>query len=182
MASKSEYSKKVLTDAAVRLLSKKQIEDITVKDLTSEAGVSRSAFYSNFSSIEEIFKEMYHEAHEKAFGEKLQSLEYISSPLYMNDMLEFFDNNTNLILALHRWDIFPHIAKNDTLRIMDCIKTIDDEWVKKYPTYYMCYTSSMIFSVCLMWIVTGKKETKEEILNMLNHFSKANLKDLQEKP
>lgn len=50
----NRLTRNAIQEALVYLLSKKEINDISVTEIVSKAGVSRSAYYRNYSSKEEI--------------------------------------------------------------------------------------------------------------------------------
>ena len=48
------YVKESLTQALLRLLERKRLDEISVSELVAKAGVSRASFYRNFTSIRDI--------------------------------------------------------------------------------------------------------------------------------
>lgn len=50
----NRLTRNAIQEALVYLLSKKEINDISVTEIVSKAGVSRSAYYRNYTSKEEI--------------------------------------------------------------------------------------------------------------------------------
>ena len=52
-----ELTKEYLFEALLKLMTKMPFEKITVSELTKCAGVSRTAFYRHYSSIDQIIKE-----------------------------------------------------------------------------------------------------------------------------
>ena len=52
-----ELTKEYLFEALIKLMKKMPFEKITVSELTKCAGVSRTAFYRHYSSIDQIIKE-----------------------------------------------------------------------------------------------------------------------------
>ena len=49
---RGEQSKAAIKDAFLKLVKKKEPEDITVIDLCRKAGVNRSTFYAHYSNID----------------------------------------------------------------------------------------------------------------------------------
>ena len=54
---KNTYVKKEITKALLSLLQKKDLNDITIRELTLEAGVGRVSFYRNYKTKEEILEQ-----------------------------------------------------------------------------------------------------------------------------
>ena len=53
---RNTYVLEHLTDAMLQLLSDKQIEEISIRELCDAAGVGRASFYRNFESKEDILR------------------------------------------------------------------------------------------------------------------------------
>ncbi len=71
-----EESKKLIVDSLFRLLKQYELSEITVSQITAEAGVGRNTFYRNFESIEGIIQFSLEQALKDAKG----ALELIKSP------------------------------------------------------------------------------------------------------
>ena len=54
----NRITKDSIQEALVYLLSKKNINDISVTEIVNKAGVSRTAYYRNYQSKEDILKEI----------------------------------------------------------------------------------------------------------------------------
>ncbi|MCD8294966.1 MAG: TetR/AcrR family transcriptional regulator [Clostridia bacterium] len=57
--SKTKYNNSSwrMSEALLRLLDEKPLDNITIKELCGEAGVNRSTFYAHYGSIEDILEE-----------------------------------------------------------------------------------------------------------------------------
>ena len=172
MSSKSDYTRNCISEALIRLLQKYPIDTITVSSLTKEANVSRSAFYNNYKSIEEVLLSVYKKAHHDAFHDKFEDEYYVLSDQYILDNIRFFDDNSKLLLAVYKWDLIAYTAKEPTAMVLDYASQYNDEISKKYPFYYTCFFHSHIFNICQLWVINGKKETKEELYHIIKHFNK----------
>lgn len=64
-------SKKTIKDALIFLSSRKAFIDISVHDLCREAGISRSTFYNNYHSLNDVVAEISSEYMEKIRGKSL---------------------------------------------------------------------------------------------------------------
>lgn len=51
------YAKTELSKALLSLLEKKKLNEITISELCSKAGLSRLSFYRNYNSMEQIVRE-----------------------------------------------------------------------------------------------------------------------------
>ena len=51
-------TKSCLQTALIQLLDKKELSDISVSELARRAGVSRTAFYSNYQTVDDVLTEL----------------------------------------------------------------------------------------------------------------------------
>ena len=54
----SNLTKKAIKEAFLELLSKKSIDQITIKDITSRCGVSRNTFYYHYADVTSLLEEL----------------------------------------------------------------------------------------------------------------------------
>jgi AcrR family transcriptional regulator len=75
-----EQTTQRLLDAAQKLIAKKGLEATSVENITAAAGYTRGAFYSNFSSKDDLFIELLRRDHQLAMVQ-LNSLRNSSLPV-----------------------------------------------------------------------------------------------------
>jgi AcrR family transcriptional regulator len=75
-----EQTTQRLLDAALKLIAKKGLEAASVENIAAAAGYTRGAFYSNFSSKDDLFIELLRRDHQKATAE-LNALRDTSLPV-----------------------------------------------------------------------------------------------------
>lgn len=171
MGKKSDYSKQQITNALIDLLQTQSIDNITITQLTDYAKVSRNAFYNNFDGIEDVLKEVYREAHNKAFGEKLSKIDYYKSHEFIYDLIYFFDKNTLLLLALMRWNLLDYVSKYNTQLTNECVKNCQDKLIKANAEYFTVFLWGKYFNLCTLWILRGKQESIDDIYKMILYFN-----------
>ncbi len=71
MDKRNENSKKAIRDALIRLSRNKPYTEISVRELCSEANVSRSTFYNNYRLFNDVIVEMSEEYMKKLRGRRL---------------------------------------------------------------------------------------------------------------
>ena len=67
---KSIKTKKQVSKTLIKLLNYKPLDLITIKELTEKANISRTAFYNNFHTLEDVLKYIYQNAHKQVFKDK----------------------------------------------------------------------------------------------------------------
>lgn len=169
---KANYSKQQITEALIDLLQKTSIEDITITSLVTKAHVSRNAFYNNYQSVEDVLKEAYRQAHQKAFQNKYIDISYFTSDEAILDFIQFFGKNTALLLALQKWNLLPYIAKYNTHCILNSLEQSNNPFIHQYKEYFMIYHTIPYFQICYYWILSDKKETPQELFQMIKQLQK----------
>ncbi|MBQ8604119.1 MAG: TetR/AcrR family transcriptional regulator [Oscillospiraceae bacterium] len=157
----------------ISLLKNNTYEDITIKDICTAAGISRQTFYNYFKSKDEIFKVFFRDLVEK--GEVFspdKPLEYYFSDRYLYDIISLYDKYSDIFIALYKQDILWYLGKEFVSAHKNALfDKIPDPYINKYRNYFYLYSYLTISYICLEWIKTGKKETKEELIEMLKYFS-----------
>lgn len=134
MAERSRYfeTAELMDDAFLELLKEKDIEFITVKEICSRAGVSRSTFYLHYESIADLLEESlelvlkrflarFDEDEQRLFFEDLHSRPkddlYLMTPRQLMPYLEFVRDNR---------EIFSAIVKNsESLRLSEIYSLLE---------------------------------------------------------
>ena len=79
----NQQTREKIVNALLTLIKEKPLSTITITELTQLAGVSRMAFYRNFSTKEEVFS-----SHLKDILQKYQELQDIIAILGMDELSE----------------------------------------------------------------------------------------------
>jgi AcrR family transcriptional regulator len=90
------YTRMVIREALYKLLEKKHLPEITVKELCGEADINRTTFYRNYRDIYDLYEKLEEELTEKAFGDAdIEEGRYrLLKVIYENQVFyrEFFDS------------------------------------------------------------------------------------------
>lgn len=93
---RTAYTRKVIREALYKLLEKKHLSEITVKELCEEADINRTTFYRNYLDIYDLYEKLEEELTEKAFADgDLEEDRYrLLKVIYENQIFyrEFFDS------------------------------------------------------------------------------------------
>ncbi len=166
----AENNRKKIEKALFRAMKITPIEEISVSQICKDAGISRTAFYHHYSKIDDVLLNAYEDAHEAAFGSHEWTVSYLTSDVFISDIIRFFDENSELIYALHYWNLLGSIAALPTKRSIVFIEQSDDELLRKYPMYTMMFFWTNYFTVCMAWLRDGKKETPQEMIQLMKHM------------
>ncbi|MDL2237384.1 TetR/AcrR family transcriptional regulator [Christensenellaceae bacterium OttesenSCG-928-K19] len=169
-------TKKALWDALNTLLAEKNINDISVREITELADVSRSAFYLHYQDLyalqAEIENEVTREIIEMLDGfqpEKDLTLKY---QLFLS-LLTYVKQNDKLGRLL--------LGKNGNRSFWDKLYTVVEEHCLKYwaiPAeaynatnqipYYNSFVVTGVVSIVSKWVLSGMGESPEELALMLD--------------
>ncbi len=167
----ADSNRKNIEKALLGLMKKNAYERISITDICREAGVSRTTFYHHFSKADDVLLYAYENAHEKAFGSHEWTVTYFKSEQFIKDMIRFFDENSDLLTALRHWDLLPRISHLPTARSLFSAAEEKDEILSKYPAYTMVYFWGSYFTLCSMWLRSGKKETPEQMFEIIRYMN-----------
>ena len=163
-------NRRKIEKALLELMKRTPFEEITVSSVCQRAGISRTAFYHHYSKLDDVLLAAYENAHEKAFGRREWTAEYFRSDVFIRDMIEFFDRNSELLLILRHWDLLSRVASLPTQKSLLSASEESDEVLARYPDYTMVYFWIRPFTMCNMWLRNGRKETKEELFAVIRHM------------
>lgn len=129
--SESKYfnTAKLMNEALLILLEKKDIEFITVKEVCEKAGVNRSTFYLHYDTIDDLFEEtieMLNQEFLKSFKVKdvkllikngnKEDIMFINEE-FLNPYLEFVKKNKRVLKMIHKR---PILFKNENIYSKMC--------------------------------------------------------------
>ena len=169
---KSIKTKKQVSKTLIKLLNYKPLDLITIKELTEKANISRTAFYNNFHTLEDVLKYIYQNAHKQVFKDKYSHLSYVYSDEHIKDMIHFFDKNSKLLLVLIKWNLIEFIAKYNTEIVLSYTQHYKNKFVREHAFYFISYYHGSLFNICTYWIASGKQESSDTLFKMIKEFEK----------
>ena len=122
------YTKNVIKDALLKLMEKKQFDQITVAALCRQAEITRATFYIHYDNLTVVLNELLEDA--------LQTTEHESSNLNSNmlKMLDFITSQRNLT-TLEQYDtllpICQRIANQPKYRVLFLDESLSAYIIKK---------------------------------------------------
>lgn len=172
--SKYFHTAKLMDEAILILLEKKDFSYITVKEICDKAGVNRSTFYLHYQNTTELLCEAIETMMEEAyanfsvnqkFEQKITEIQdkthfYLVSSEYLIPYLEYIEKNKKLFLLF--------LNKADTLNLQETynklFKNIIDPIMLKFGIpenerkYYATYYVNGIIAIITEWINNDCKE------------------------
>lgn len=169
---KSNNTKKKLCDTYIKLYQKKNIEKITIREITEVAGYNRATFYIYYKDVydihEKIREELIKKAHNKA-RKIIQGKNSIPFEELFKTIMFFFTENENTLL--------PFITKDNEFskNIKEILKPILSETLKieinEKTDYLIEYHLSAIFGIINYWNSHEKSMSINELFTLLQNVS-----------
>ena len=174
---------RLMNEALLILLEKKNYEFITVKEICKKAGVNRSTFYLHYETMDDLLTESIEYVIEKRnsrySGQEILSREKIgNSPLddlvlittnYIHPYLEFVKENKRIFIAA--------LSQPNVFRVNKTFDSLFDDYIthimarfnisEQDRRYMLTYYLSGMNAVIMAWVRNGCKEEIDYIANLL---------------
>lgn len=143
-----ELTRESLKIALYSLLKTKKLENIHVSELVKKAGVSRSGFYNNYSSVKEVL---------------LDSINCV-----IKELLSLFTDDlaSNLMKVIKTYKKYQkyliNLYQSGYAYILLELYNKQFKDLKEDMYYYMAW-NGLIYNFLSLWVINGMKETDEEI-------------------
>jgi AcrR family transcriptional regulator len=169
----AERSKQWLVEALLELMAEKQYRDITIKEITERADLSRRTFYRNFIEKEDLLSE---------YARKLME-DYILRLRRVNDFsmhnvvkvyFTFWEEHLDFLKLLEKNQLLFLVFEkyNEFLpRIHEAIHSTKYDSAE-HLEYVTAFNAGGYCNLLFQWLRSGAKENPEE---MANTFLKLNL-------
>jgi len=168
----SEIQKRITKDSVIaalfKLLKNKSFIKITITEITKVAGVSRTAFYRNFQTkddivichLNDLFKELLSKLVEPGCTNKQTRTKAFFS---------FFLEHRNFVTILIKADLTPILYEQFCIHVTDFFRHQTDKLSNSilYEKYLPQYIASGLFKVLIEWVNNGNVESVNEISNFV---------------
>ena len=179
--SKYFYTAELMNQALLELLEKKDIELITVTEITKKAGVNRSTFYLHYENIYELLEETIENLNKKFISSFQTNLPlgihskkdaFLLTDGFLVPYLRFCKEHQRLLRLVHQK---PHLFKNnnayqkmyDTIFYPAISQFIDQE---KEKIYYLEFFIQGIVGIIHKWLDLGCKTEIDELIDIIQRL------------
>ena len=179
-------AKEKICSAFLELVSRKSVDDITVSELISAAGVNRSTFYYHFSSTHEVLKYTmddfcgrYLSALAIPNGEIAKNISQSSQETLEKSVCDYIREAGHVVPIFlqkeHYW-LF-HQCFQDAFDNYCCVHTIvkispdgHSEKLKRgvFYDYYVHMSCQQLFGILECWASRNFSETEEDFIRIFN--------------
>ncbi len=153
-----------MIDSLLQLMKTIPYDEITITQITNKAGVSRMTYYRNYLSKDEILAS-YNEYLTEEFASITRTIKEMNNSSYFKALFDFSSKCKDYLYTLNKtqklYIILEAINKN-----VDVITKDNDE----ENIYYYKFFAGAIFNTLISWIISGTKESSEEMAEKLVDF------------
>lgn len=170
-------TRRLLRECLIKLLQKKRIQDITVRELADMADINRGTFYLHYRDVFDLMEQI-----EQELMEEVEAVlahhpvnELVTRPsLVLGELFPLVKDNADLIAIL--------IGENGDLNFVNQLKrVVSDKCLRNWldmkcpgdPRALGAY-SSFIVSGCIgtvqYWLENGMKEPPQQMANLTEEF------------
>jgi AcrR family transcriptional regulator len=158
--------------ALMLIMEKKCFNDISITEITEKAGVSRMAYYRNYTAKEEIITKYLDELFED-YLQEITSGEEVSLYRVAHQYFIYFRKHEKLILNLIKSNLSNLILE----RFNFYMPSVFEKVLKKYSSphsdkYELFFISGGLYNVLVEWVKHGLEETDEEMADLICTFAK----------
>lgn len=153
----NRITKTCIETALIKLLENKCLGDISITDIVKRAGVSRTAYYRNYNSKENILQSIMEEIIESVIDS--MNLSHPINNTYENwySLFNAVGEYNNIFKILLKAGLGDTILSEIHNKMQTFIQANNQE------NYKLCFWIGAIYNVTVAWIKDGMQETTEEI-------------------
>ena len=164
----NKLAKECIVTALIELMKVRDYASITITDLTKKAGVSRMAYYRNYTSKEDIISKFADEVG-TSIHQKLSSMFPKASVYdYFFELFAQLGTYNDLVLTAYQGGlgelIHTQITKNMAL-------TFPPEGNSPVDRYRHVYLAGAFYNIFIEWLQNGRKESVADMARLCHSLS-----------
>ncbi|MGN1166385.1 MAG: TetR-like C-terminal domain-containing protein [Lachnospiraceae bacterium] len=177
----AKFTRQAIMYSMLKLLQKKSIDKITVKDICELCEINRNTFYYYYSDIFQVLEELL----------KMETEESLIEDQKYESFYEDFLKRYHLILEYKKAVYNLYNSKNREL-ILKYFQDITEDFVEKYVSrevkgknllpedikFIIAFYSSSMIGNTLQWMQKGMQEKQEQLIYKLSVSYQATIKVL----
>ncbi|REH98206.1 TetR/AcrR family transcriptional regulator [Staphylococcus felis] len=174
-------TKNDIEKAMITLLTEKSYDKITVKDICTEAEISRATFYNQFNDKNDFVKK-YRMTVIKKLTRVIANDDRKNQVALFKKLLSLITQQDELFLLLISMNGSPEVQETFKMMIREnakknILKYIDFQFQTKQEVHYFAvFMSNAIFGIIQEWVRSGRQESIEELINIINKITPVNFK------
>jgi AcrR family transcriptional regulator len=170
---RARRTKDRIKQALITLLSKKDLKDISVRELTGLADINRGTFYLHYQDVPELLRQIEGElvAEFSQYIVKYKSHPALLRMPVLGDLFQYVALNREVCSALLRSRDSTFIAQILELSrpgTPDEFRHYYERWDEEYCDYYYDFICNGTLAMLRRWLEAGMKESVEQMTLMVD--------------
>lgn len=163
------HIKKMIAESLLKLLNEKSLQEITIKDLLEDSGVSRQTFYNHFLDKNDLIQYIYNTYIVPDFNDENMNIDFYESLLMTFNHMKKYASFMKQACMMDGQNclkdyIFQHCQEFDLKWHQEIYGDEPMPETLKFATIYHATASS---SMTLSWILSDMPVSCEEIAQMI---------------
>lgn len=152
-----------IQSALANLLADKKLSEISIKEIVEKAGVSRSAFYRNYQSKDEVLQSIVY----TSFRDMISQINKNIDPSSREDWIKVIEN-----MAIRCAKLYS-VMTPDAWQSVTMLQCLNEYFTDMFPrtlesdTVYFRFIMGGTHNCIQYWLDSGMKETPKEIAEMI---------------
>lgn len=159
----NRLAKECIVTALISLMKKQEFSSISITDITKKAGVSRMAYYRNYSSKEDILNKYMEEVGESVHNFITDRRSYTEIKQYYQALFERLGQHSDIGLAAYRANLGDLILSNINKFIFLTFAPKEGDRTAEYRLYFL---AGAFYNVFIEWLKGGKVESTEHMADI----------------
>ena len=159
----NKLAKECMVTALIELMKVRDFHSITITDLTQKAGVSRMAYYRNYTSKEDILNKFIGDVGAD-IHERLSAI-CTNSDLYnyYYALLDQLGSYNDLAITAYRAGLGELILAQISKQMARTFPSLGTTTTERYRHFYM---AGAFYNIFIEWLKNGQRETCGEIAQL----------------
>lgn len=169
----TEQTRANLIDSFWDLLGSKNMDKITIKEITDHAGYYRSTFYEYFSDIADLVNQAEDQLISKIEKQAINSLSNNSMDVFISDSVVFYNANSKylqIIAGSNRCSAF--ISKLKSVLHPLILQYLTSNSKNTQPDYLIEFALSGLLGTITYWFESQKNISIEDLTELINPIVK----------
>ena len=166
----AEKSKEAIASAMLKVMKIYSYDEITVTQITQEAGLSRKTFYRHFDDKEQVLKHLFDSLYQECVEEIVRSgLSHYWDVVQC--YFDFWEKHADVIKLMKRSGLLPILFEESYNRSFEVFKIVRTPDVVKaneaWLPYLLAYSIGGMQSMLMRWIENDMTVESEMIIECL---------------
>ncbi|MEA4923742.1 MAG: TetR/AcrR family transcriptional regulator [Syntrophomonadaceae bacterium] len=171
---KVEHTKRKIRTALLHLCTQKRLETITIKELTSLAGINRSTFYSHYTDIYDLRDQVLNDFTLLTYQQAVPAITRIVNGSYSNEdikyLMDFYNENMAVFRAFLGKNFDPQLMErmHNVVKSLVYTKVGESNQPRSVQVEYVLeYIAAGHTAIITKWALSEAPISTEELITLI---------------